>query len=310
MDRADYNNCMRPYITGSKPKMDIKSEIIDLYWGKGLSLPKIAKIKGVADSTILRRMQYYEIPRRYQRSSEARQKMALSKVGSKNPCYGKYGKEHPVSGKVLSEETLFLMAEVQIGHIPWNKGLTVVTDERVRKNSENSSRMSGHKHSTKARHKMSISLKGKNTWSKGSKKSEQTRDRNRRASEKMWQDPNYVKKNISGAHKRPTRPELRLKRILGKHFPEFKYNGDYSLGVALNRLVPDFVNTNGKKQVIEVFGDYWHSTKMVGNKWRRSELGRIMAFNALGFECLVLWESELKNLSDEQITRRVKDGFR
>lgn len=297
MDRTDFNEC-------------IKAELINLYWSRGLSLPKIARIKGVADSTILRRMQYYGIPRRFQRSDAAKQKLSLSKIGINNPLYGKFGSDHPGFNRRMTEETRFLMSETQIGHTPWNKGLTVVTDERVRKNSEKTSRMSGHKHSLEARHKMSVSQKGQNTWSKGSKTSKQTRDRISKAAKAMWQNPKCIQKIMSGIHSRPTRPELRLKEILEKNLPEFKYNGDYSLGVVLNRLVPDFVNTNGKKQVIEVFGDYWHSAQLIGNKWKRSELGRIMAYNALGFKCLILWEHELKTLSDKQIIKRVKNGFR
>lgn len=88
----------------------------------------------------------------------------------------------------------------------------------------------------------------------------------------------------------PNNPERNLQDILARLYPsEWEYVGDGK--VVLDGLIPDFINVNGKKQVIELFGDYWH-TKRVRN-WRGTELGRIMAFNALGFSCLVVWQHEL-----------------
>lgn len=46
----------------------------------------------------------------------------------------------------------------------------------------------------------------------------------------------------------------------------------------------------------ELFGNYFHSGKRLKpNDWRRTELGRIMAFNSVGWQCLVIWESELSD---------------
>jgi len=95
-------------------------------------------------------------------------------------------------------------------------------------------------------------------------------------------------------HLLPTKPELQLKAILNKHFPQFKYNGDFSLGIKEAGLTPDFVNIS-KNQIIEVYGNYWHSPEVTGDDWRRNELGRIMAFNSVGYRCLVIWERELMN---------------
>lgn len=120
-----------------------------------------------------------------------------------------------------------------------------------------------------------------------------------------WQDPEYVKMVLGSLNKPPTKLEKQLGAILDKHFPEFKYNGDGRLGVTLGGLIPDFVNVNGKKQVIEVFGDYWHSPEIIGNNWRRSELGRIMIYNSVGWGCLVIWQHELKELTEEQILTKI-----
>jgi hypothetical protein len=50
---------------------------------------------------------------------------------------------------------------------------------------------------------------------------------------------------------------------------------------------PDFINCNGEKKIIELFGDYWH----LGENPQE----RIDEFKPFGFDTLVIWEKELKN---------------
>lgn len=107
-----------------------------------------------------------------------------------------------------------------------------------------------------------------------------------------------------GANKTPSQPELRIIEILSKHFPEFKYNGNGQLGVILGGMIPDFLNVDGKKQVIEVFGDYYHGT--ICRNWRNSELGKKMAYNSLGYKCLVLWQSEIENKTNEELVNTIR----
>lgn len=194
----------------------------------------------------------------------------------------------------------------------WNKGLTATTDERVAKYSMKVTRMAGKVHTPEARAKMSISQKGKNTWSKGSEKSEETKRRNSEASKWNWQNPEYRTKVIQGMiranHHRPTKPEQRLIAIIDKNNLPFKYTGDGSF--IIHGVNPDFVNSNGAKLVIEVFGDYWHSNQRNQLTWKRTELGRIMLFNSYGFNCMIFWESELNLLSDKAIADRIKNETR
>ena len=123
---------------------------------------------------------------------------------------------------------------------------------------------------------------------------------------KQWQDPEWVAKEIAALNRKPTVPEKQVQGILDKYFPQFKYNGDFSLGITLAGHIPDFVNVNGKKEVIEVFGDYWHSPEIDSNNWRRSELGKIMLYNSVGYRCLVIWEHDLKIKSEDEIITMVK----
>lgn len=105
---------------------------------------------------------------------------------------------------------------------------------------------------------------------------------------------------------KPTSPEQAIIDITDKYFPQFKYNGRGDLGVTLARMIPDFVNVNGKKQVIEVFGDYHHT--VLATNWKKTELGRKMAYNSIGYDCLVLWQSEIKSKSEEELVEIIK-GF-
>ena len=50
--------------------------------------------------------------------------------------------------------------------------------------------------------------------------------------------------------------------------------------------VPDFVNVNGKKAVLEIFGDYWHRGEDPSE--------RIAIFAAVGYSCAVVWERDFK----------------
>lgn len=140
--------------------------------------------------------------------------------------------------------------------------------------------------------------------------SKETNQKVSEARKKDWQNPEYVAKLIRAMGIKPNKLEGKLIDLLAEHFPQFKYNGDFGQGVMLGGLTPDFVNVNGKKQVIEVFGDYWHSPEIIGDDWRRGELGKIMIYNSVGWDCLVLWERELKELTEKDIIEKVKSFSR
>jgi len=122
---------------------------------------------------------------------------------------------------------------------------------------------------------------------------------------KLNRDPRFIAKQIVARGIKPNRIELKLEDILNRNFPnQYEYTGDGKL--VINGLIPDFANKNGKKDLIELYGDYWHSLELTQENWRRTELGRIMAYNSLGYRCLVIWEHELNQLSEAQIVKKVK----
>jgi G:T-mismatch repair DNA endonuclease (very short patch repair protein) len=90
----------------------------------------------------------------------------------------------------------------------------------------------------------------------------------------------------------PTNPEKELDKILKKLFPkQFLMNVDGK--VLLGGKIPDFVNVNGRKVVIEMFGDYWHGEQYTGRKRMAEEAQRKKHFAHFGFSTVIVWEHEL-----------------
>lgn len=210
--------------------------------------------------------------------------------------------------KLESEEWLKSQSMGHLGQIPWNEGLDK-SDSRVAKYSN---LLTGKIRSPEHCLHLSEAKKGSCLiagWNKG-KTMNFLPERNQAISKALkgreitWGDkisevkkeqcknPEFVSKlisniNIKAKDVRPTKPEQKLMAILDKFFPnQWKYvgNGDLVLG----RLIPDFMNINGKKQLIEVFGTYWHKGENPQDKINR--------FKQYGFSAIVFWEDELNNL--------------
>ena len=129
--------------------------------------------------------------------------------------------------------------------------------------------------------------------------SEQTKNKHRKILKEKWQDPVYKEKTIKNilkaSHKRPNTVEIFLDIFFQKNLAnEYKYvgNGEFILG----GKCPDFMNINGKKKLIELYGDYWHGKERTGKIKKEAEDERINHFKKFGFNTLIIWESELKNL--------------
>lgn len=111
--------------------------------------------------------------------------------------------------------------------------------------------------------------------------------------------PEYIQKYIKGLNKKPNKAEKRLNEIISSVCPDYKFNGGYELGITIGNYIPDFVNVNGKKKVIELFGKRWHQESEIES--RKAKMAK------LGWDCLVIWDSELENqhLRDE-VANKIK----
>jgi len=106
--------------------------------------------------------------------------------------------------------------------------------------------------------------------------------------------------------KEPNGRELQLQALIDKACPgEYIYTGDGKL--MIGGLSPDFANCNGKKKLIELFGDYWHSDEVVKGVWKRTEFGRKATFSQFGYDTLVIWENELDTKSEEELINIIKE---
>jgi len=103
-----------------------------------------------------------------------------------------------------------------------------------------------------------------------------------------WADPKLrdlmVTKAIMASHVRPNKSEIKLIELLNRIVPhEYRYVGDGQ--VVLGGRNPDFINCNGKKKLIELWGYFWHKDD--------NPQDRINHFKKYGFDTLIIWEDEL-----------------
>lgn len=196
-------------------------------------------------------------------SRETRQKMRLAKLGTKQ------------SEKHIRKRSKSLKQAYASGSRKcWNKDLTKETDKRVAQQARK--------------------IKDQIGPNKNREFSKDWKENIHKGMTKKWQDPIYRKQQIEAqirgkikhSIQKQNKSEKKLENLLSKILPnEYKYVG---LGeVILAGKCPDFVNVNGQKKIIELYGDYWH----------KGETGedRISLFKQYGYQTLIIWEHELEN---------------
>jgi len=182
------------------------------------------------------------------------------------------------------------------GHKAWNKGYT--KDEFPQLSN------AGRK-------------KGCSTWIKGNHHTQETKDKIAVARigmeftkshkkkiggsiRELWKNPKYAIMAMTNSTKtnktaRPNEPEKKVIRILKSLSSNIKYVGDGTYWIS--GMNPDFVNEENK-QIIEVFGCYWHCCKKCRypnkDRQRQNDSSRISKFKALGYSVFVIWEHDLK----------------
>lgn len=102
---------------------------------------------------------------------------------------------------------------------------------------------------------------------------------------RQWQNVEFAKKMFRSWHRAPNKKEIELDVFLQSVLPdEYKFVGAGE--VIFGRKCPDFINVNGKKHVIELYGNYWHRGQ--------EPQDRINHFAKYGYNCLIIWEHELQ----------------
>jgi hypothetical protein len=112
------------------------------------------------------------------------------------------------------------------------------------------------------------------------------REQKRQRMKDMHTNPVFVQKMQDSWGR--GRKANKLEEFVGRHFPELHYVGDGKIWVTLQdgrRKCPDF-KVRGKRKFVEVWGDFWHKDE------NPQEL--VYAYAAIGFECMVVWEEEIR----------------
>ena len=191
--------------------------------------------------------------------------------------YGSFGDKHPSKNPEVVRKITKTLRE---------RGVYKRTSERMKndnpmKRPEVVAQFKGDKNPAcrpEVRRKIKKALK--EVWNNLSKKEKEERAR----------------KVMDACQLKPNKAEFFLDQIIQTLIPnEFRYVGDGEVIIA--GKCPDWINCNGKKQIIELFGDYWH----------RNDDGseRIKMFSKFGFSTLIIWEHELESLPNV-ITRLVR----
>lgn len=189
------------------------------------------------------------------------------------------GSKHSMFGKKLTDETKAKISEKMKLKIGDKNGFF------------------GRKHTDETKKKISIVKTGIHH-------TEETKKKIGKKSKELWQNPEWAKKTIKASYVRPTKPELIVGYLSDRITNEsYLYTGDGR--VVMGGRCPDFVNINGQKKIIELFGDYWHSEKVTGRTREQEEMQRIDHFAKYGWKTLVIWESELKNL--EKLEKKIME---
>ena len=182
------------------------------------------------------------------------------------------------------------------GRKPWNIGLTKENNLSVKHMAESKKGRKGNKGyiwTKEQRENVAKLRKGRNVWNqnlteKDKEKYAGSLHRLSKTKLELWQNPEFAKKMIKSWKLQPNKPELLLQSILQELYQnDFKYVGDGEVIIA--GKCPDFINVNGKKQIIELYGDYWHRND--------NPEDRIKIFEPYGYKTLVIWERELKDVN-------------
>jgi len=162
----------------------------------------------------------------------------------------------------------------------WNQGLTKEIDERL-KNS-----IASQPHSDEWNKKVGIALKT-------SKKRKEYYK-----SDKFKEG--CIKGAIQGRKNSQITPnglEKKIIDLIKKYNLPYKYVGDGQFWVASRN--PDFLNINGKKQVVNANGIYWHFKRHLTQNpaltRKDIETKESEHYQKYGFDCIILWEDELED---------------
>lgn len=233
----------------------------------------------------------------------------ISMAGEKHPMYGRKhspesikkmkenhgpyqcGAGHPMFGKTHTDEVKRRLSEAHKG-VPLSeehKAKIGIASKAVWANISDEKRKEwGGRISQGEKGKvMSIESRGKISRAQKGRRHSPKTEFTSETMKARYQDPFYVEKMRKAWNIKPNKAEVRMLQLLNDLYPgEWKYTGDFSF--VIDGKCPDFVNCNGQKKIIEYWGDHWHKGE--------NPQDRIDAFEPFGYETLVIWGHEMKDI--------------
>ena len=288
--------------------VDAKKQIMDLYWNKRLTQREVGEKMGHSQNYICLLMQKLGIPSRT--GGEAHR--GIQKWGGHRKCPW-ISESNKKRWKDPEYRKKMLKNLMQKGGKSWNRGLPREMQPKFGTGNTVTCKVCGKEfHACPYLNRKYCSRKcqgidyrilflgRKVTW--GDKISEYQKENS--VLFKLNKDPEFQRKRMKALAKKPTKPERIFMQIVERNNLPFKYVGDGK--IIIGTLNPDFIHNNGEKKIIEIFGRVYHDPEKsffsVG--WKRQYFGRISYFAQFGYDCLILWDDELKN--EEAVVNNVK----
>lgn len=305
----------------------VPNQLMELYWTKGMTQKEIAKMYCCRPQTISKKMRKFSIkvrnrfpditPNLLERLYRVRgmtqgeiariygcklgtvyTKMKKFGIRTRNPSERRKGERNP---------NYINIAPNQLKELYWTRGLTQAeiakecncdkqTVYKKMKEFEigarsHSERQMGERgpfygkhHSEKTRRRISQvksgTQKGKDNPFYGRRHSLET-----------------IRRIMRSKDVKPNKAEKLLTSLIKENKLPYKYTGNGE--VIIGGRNPDFLNVNGEKKVIELFGRGWHKPGYGPFNVRENvtEPKTIDHYKGYGFDCLVIWDNELKNSS-------------
>lgn len=295
-----------------------KNRLEDLYFNKGLNLKECAKQLNCGFSTLWRYFKIYGFKgrsrketqfgfRRYNISTEKLKDVYLRKKLTLKEISKEFNTTPETIKRYLKDYSIPIRKngnKIEQIHIS-ERELRILYVEKKLSVLQVAKKLNYSWGTVKDRlKKMGVPLRGVGFYQKGKKDpnlcernrnriwTEKSRMRDRISHQKYFQDHNWVKKWVKACQMKPNKMELLLDSILQKIKPSYyKYVGDGK--VVIGGKLPDFISAD-RKRIIEFYGRRWHDPRWFPE--RDNELERKNYFKQYGFDTLIIWEEELKNI--------------
>lgn len=221
------------------------------------------------------------------------------------------GSENPMYGKTHTEEWKKKVGLKILGN-KHNQNTKDKIGERIKnaRSKKHWSSMIGKHHTEESKQKLRFKLTGRIVTQEfrtrcsircsgsgnpmyGKHQSESSRITISKKNKEKFCQKDFLEKWKRSVYRKKNKPESLIDNILSTKFSGYVYTGDYKVWIGGKN--PDFLN-EGKKKIIEFFGDYWHDEVFTGEENQLHENKRIEHFKKYGYDTLILRQKDLDNI--------------